>query len=150
MLRSLLTPFAMFLALTLIALPTLAQDEKAPKEAKPKATRVSGVATSVGDASVTIQPKKEGSEAVTVTADDKTAVKVDGKAATLADIKVGYTVNAMVVGDGAATKIDAFSPEETARKAEEAAKKKAERDAAKGDGEGKKKDKDDAGDGDGM
>jgi Ethanolamine utilization protein EutJ (predicted chaperonin) len=72
---------------------------------------VSGSITQVGSGSITVQPKS--GDPVAVTLNDATVVKVLGKVATAADLKVGMT--AIVIGPAGqpATEIRAYPPPTT-------------------------------------
>lgn len=94
----------------LSALPTLADDPAVPAApAAPAApapaavTRTNGEITDVGATSITIKPRK--GDAKTFTINDATKIKIDGKDATAADLKVGQRVRVNSADGTTATEI---------------------------------------------
>ena len=73
---------------------------------------VGGTITAVGEGTVTFQASPD--KTVTVAVNDDTVVKVQGKAGTLADLKVGMHAYAFVTAGQPATEIRAYAPKPTA------------------------------------
>ncbi len=74
----------------------------------PSQPGISGTITQVGDGKITIQSKNQTSS--TATYDSATIVKVNGKVATAADLKVGMLAGALGAEDKPATEIRAYLP----------------------------------------
>ncbi len=72
------------------------------------APNITGVISEVGDGTVTVQPKT--GDVVTVTLNDATVVKVNGKVATAADLKVGMHIAVFAQPNSPATEIRAYTP----------------------------------------
>ena len=76
------------LVLGLMACATQAEGSKK----KAKVSSVKGTITAVSESSITIKPAKKDAEDLTLTINEETKIKVNGKKATVADIKEGMKV----------------------------------------------------------
>jgi len=69
---------------------------------------VSGAITAIGEGTITLQPSS--GPAAVVAVNDATVIKVNGKAGTLADLKVGMRAIALGASGKPATEIRAYTP----------------------------------------
>ncbi len=141
MLRSRIGRMLLCVALLASTAGVFAEDAPKPeKEAKPKPAKTVGTVAAVGADSITVAPKamkaKKGEEAatpepITFAVAEATQVKVDGQKANLAEVRAGYAVTVMAHEGEPAMRIDALSPQEQARRAEEKKAKAEEKKKAK-------------------